>query len=169
MSLALGAVLLVSLQRLGELLYARHNTRRLLAGGGREIGAGHYPVLVALHGAWLGWLWYLAAGDPVVHWPFLAVYFALQPARIWIMASLGRYWTTRIITLSGRPLVRRGPYRFCRHPNYLIVAAEIVTMPLALDDWPGALLFSAANAGLLAWRMRIEERALASRADTTDA
>ncbi len=160
MTLALWAVLLVSLQRLGEVFYARHNTRRLLTEGGRETGAGHYPPLVALHGAWLAWLWFLAAGDPALQWTYLAAYGALQPARIWTMASLGRHWTTRIVTISGRPLVRRGPYRFCRHPNYLIVAAEIVAMPLALDDWAGAALFSAVNACLLGWRMHVEERAL---------
>ena len=160
MSLAVWAVLFVSLQRLGELILARRNTRGLLAEGGREAGAGHYPLIVALHGAWLGWLWYLAAGDPALQWPYLAAYGALQPARAWTMASLGRNWTTRIITVPGRSLVRRGPYRFCRHPNYLIVAAEIVAMPLALGDWAGAAMFSTANAGLIGWRMRVEDRAL---------
>jgi methyltransferase len=80
-----------------------------------------------------------------------------------VVASLGPYWTTRIITLPDAPLVRRGPYRFLRHPNYVVVAAEIAVLPLVFGAWPIALVFSLLNAVMLAWRIRIEEQALASR------
>lgn len=163
MTLPQGVVLLVALQRLAELLYARRNTRRLLAEGGYEVGAGHYPLIVALHAAWLLAIFVTVPGDAPVSRPLLAVYGLLQVARLWVMASLGRRWTTRLVVSPDRPLVTRGPYRWMRHPNYAIVAAEIAVLPAAFGAWQLALVFSLLNAGLLAWRMRAEERALAAR------
>ena len=119
------AVGLVALQRLAELLIAQRNTRRLLAQGGREVGADHYPLLVGLHTAWLAALPVLLPADAPANWWLLGLYLTLQPLRLWVIASLGPYWTTRIITLPDAPLVKRGPYRFLRHPNYLVVALEI--------------------------------------------
>ena len=87
----------------------------------------------------------------------------LQVGRIWVLWHLGRYWTTRIITLPGAPLVAGGPYRFCRHPNYVVVVGEIATLPLALGQWPVALLFSLLNAAILIERIRVENAALATR------
>lgn len=159
-------VLLVAVQRVAELAYARRNSRRLLAAGGIEHGRGHYPLLVLTHAAWLAALFILVPPTATVSWPLIGVYLLLQAARIWVLASLGRFWTTRIITLPGTPLVRRGPYRWVRHPNYLIVAAEIAVLPLAFGAWQLALAFSLANAALLAWRIRVEERALARVAAT---
>ena len=150
-------------QRIGELIIANRNTRRLLAVGGREVGARHYPLFMALHTSWLAALAIFV--DPWT-WPNLAligVYLALQLARLWVIASLGPYWTTRIITLDAAPLVRRGPFRVLRHPNYLIVAAEIAVLPLAFGAWRIALIFSLLNAALLAWRIRVEEQALSAR------
>jgi methyltransferase len=77
--------------------------------------------------------------------------------------SLGPYWTTRIVTLPGAPLVQRGPYRFLNHPNYAVVTAEIAALPLAFGAYAIAITFSLANLALLAWRVRIEDRALAAR------
>lgn len=156
-------VLAVALQRLAELAYARRNTRRLLAEGGIEVGAGHYPLLVALHAAWLAALFLLVPATAPVSWPLLAAFVALQVARLWIVASLGRFWTTRIVTLPAAPLVARGPYRLCRHPNYAVVAAEIAILPLAFGAWAIALAFSILNAAVLAWRIRQEAAALAPR------
>src|SRR5262249_24074026 len=95
--------------------------------------------------------------------PLLAAFAILQGLRLWVLLSLGRYWTTRIITVPGAPLVRRGPYRFLRHPNYLVVAAEIAMLPLAFGAWVVAVVFSALNAALLAWRIALEDQALAPR------
>lgn len=156
-------VLLVALQRLAELAYARRNQARLLAAGGREVGAGHYPLLMLVHAGWLAALWLWVPADAPVHWPLLALFLLLQLARLWVVASLGRYWTTRIVTVPGAPLVRRGPYRFLRHPNYLVVALEIAILPLAFGAWAIAILFSLLNGTLLAWRIRVEEAALAGR------
>lgn len=156
---AIAILAFVTLQRLAELAIARRNTRRLLARGAHEVGAGHYPLIVALHGAWLAGLCWLAPGRPLV-WPFVAAYFLLQPLRLWVLASLGGRWTTRIIILPGAPLVRSGPFRLLRHPNYAIVVAEIALLPLAFGLWEMALLFSLLNAVVLAIRIRAEAKAL---------
>ncbi len=161
MGLAQIVTLLVALQRLAELVYARRNARRLLAAGGVEHGAGHYPLFVALHGAWLAALFVLVPVQAPADWALLGLYGLLQLGRLWVIASLGRCWTTRVIVVPGAPLIMRGPYRFIRHPNYLIVALEIPVLPLAFGAWQIALAFGLANLALLAQRMRIEERALA--------
>ncbi|WP_299394696.1 isoprenylcysteine carboxyl methyltransferase family protein [Pelagibius sp.] len=160
-------LVLVALQRLGELVYAQRNTRRLLAEGGREAGAGHYPLLVGLHAAWLIALAVFVPAETPPNWALLAVFVALQGLRLWVLASLGRYWTTRIITLPDAPLVRKGPYRLLRHPNYVVVAGEILILPLAFGAWELALAFSAANAVILAIRIRCEDQALAARRTAT--
>ena len=149
-------------QRLGELVYARANTRRLLAKGGTEFGAGHYPLFALLHSAWLvvQALWLIFMGLENVIWPLVAVYGALQLFRAWILLSLGERWTTRVIVLPDAPLVRAGPYRFIRHPNYWLVCAEIAILPLIFGAWPLALTFSILNGALLFHRIRIENAAL---------
>ena len=163
MSLFHAVLGLVVLQRLAELALAARNTSRLRAAGAFELDARGYPAFVLLHGGWLVSLALLVPATAPPSWPLLAVYAVLQLGRVWILASLGRRWTTRIIVLPGAPLVRRGPYRFVRHPNYLIVAAEIVVLPLAFGAVAIAIVFSLANLALVARRIAIEERALAPR------
>lgn len=158
-------VVLVALARGLELLHARRNERRLLAEGATEVGQAHYPLIVGLHLAWLIVLGVASPSVVALRWPWLALFLLLQPARLWILASLGRFWTTRVITLSAQPLIRRGPYRLVRHPNYLIVELEIVSLPLAFGLDGVALLFGLANAALLLWRIRVEDRALDPRRD----
>ena len=154
------------LARLAELALARRNEQTLRARGAREYGAGHYPLFFLLHGGWL--LAIALLGDPHAPpaWGWLAVFAVLQALRAWTLASLGPYWTTRVLTLPDAPLVRRGPYRFLRHPNYLIVAGEIAALPLAFHLWSVAIAFSLLNLALLGWRLRIEEAALAPRRRT---
>jgi methyltransferase len=160
MTLSILVLAFVTLQRLGELALARRNTRRLLQQGGVETGAEHYPVIVGLHAAWLVGLWLLAWNRPI-HLEWLAVFVVLQALRVWVIASLGGRWTTRIITLPDAPLVRRGPYRFLPHPNYLVVAGEIAVLPLAFGLPAYAAVFSLLNASLLWVRIRAENKALA--------
>lgn len=156
-------VTLIVLQRLVELAVARINTRRLLAAGGVEHGAGHYPLMVALHVAWLVCLVVFVPADAALD-PLLFLLFLLtQAARVWVIVSLGRYWTTRVIAVPGAPLVARGPYRWLRHPNYLVVVAEIALVPLIAGAWEIAAAFSIANAAMLWHRIRIENAALAGR------
>ena len=161
-----GLVALVAVQRLAELRLARRNERRKRADGGVEVGAGHYPVMVALHALFLvscvAEVWLL--DRPLV--PGLAaamvVVLALASAlRWWVIRSLGGAWTTRVIVLPGRELVASGPYRYVAHPNYLAVAMEIVALPLVHTAWLTAAVFSLANGALLAVRIGAENAALA--------
>jgi methyltransferase len=159
-------VALIVLQRLIELVIARINTRRLLAEGAVEHGAGHYPLIVALHTAWLVSLVVFVPSDAIINPVLLVIFIALQLGRVWVLTSLGRYWTTRVITVPGRPLVKRGPFRLVRHPNYMIVEAELIVVPLIVGAWELAIVFGIANALVLAWRIRVEETALSPRRNT---
>ena len=150
---------LVTLQRLGELVLAWRNTKRLLARGAFEVGAGHYPLIVAVHAGWLAALWWLAPGREIV-WALIALFALLQLGRLWVLATLGERWTTRIIVLPGAPLIDHGPFRLVAHPNYAIVATEIAVLPLAFGLWKIALIFSLFNAAVLAIRIRAETAAL---------
>ncbi len=149
----------VTLQRLAELVVARRNTRALLARGAHEVAPGHYPLIVAVHTFWLAALWWLAPGKPVF-WPLIALFALLQAARLWVLATLGGRWTTRIIILPGAPLVIGGPFRWVRHPNYAVVIGEIAVLPLAFGLWIVAILFSLLNLAVLAVRIKAENRAL---------
>jgi methyltransferase len=154
---------LVALQRLLELAHARSNTARLRRLGAVEVDAGAYPLVVLLHAGWLTSLAVLVPAETMPNWPLIGLFALLQLGRIWVIVSLGGYWTTRIITLPDAPLVRAGPFRYLRHPNYLLVAAELAVLPLAFGAVAVAATFSALNLGLLARRIRIEERVLAPR------
>lgn len=164
MSWALLILGLVALQRLAELVIANRNTKRLLAEGASELGASHYPFIVAVHTSWLvaiaAWI---VVYNPAVDWFWLGVYAILQILRVWVMASLGRYWTTRIIHVPNAQLVRRGPYKFIRHPNYTVVALEIIVLPLVFGAPPIALVFTALNAAVLWVRIKAEDSALSQR------
>lgn len=149
----------VTFERGAELVWAQRNTRRLLARGAREASPGHYPLIVGLHAAWLVGLWALAWDRPVSI-PWLALFALLQAGRLWVLATLGQRWTTRIIVLPGEALVRRGPYRLIPHPNYAVVAGEILVLPLAFGLVPYGLIFSVLNAVVLWVRIRAEETAL---------
>ena len=161
MSAATIILALVTLQRIGELVLSRYNTGKLLARGAIEIGATHYPAVVSVHAAWLIALW-VWGRDQDVNLPSLALFAALQGFRLWVLATLGPRWTTRIIVLPGEPLVASGPYRYFSHPNYAVVVAEIALLPLALHLPVLALIFTGLNAAVLIIRIRTEARAFAS-------
>jgi methyltransferase len=162
MTLAPVVLGLVTIQRLGELVIARRNTAGLMARGGVEAGAEHYPVVVGLHAGWLAGLWLLAWSRTAAP-GWLAAYVALQGLRAWTLASIGRRWTTRIIVVPGETLVRRGPYRFLPHPNYLVVVGEIAVLPMVFGLPAYALAFSVMNASILWIRIRAETAALGLR------
>ena len=150
---------LVTLERLIELPIARANTKRLLDAGGHEVAPGHYPLIVALQAAWLAALWWLAPAQPV-SLPLLALFVLVEVGRFWVLSTLGKRWTTRIIVVPDETLVRRGPYRFVDHPNYAVVVAEIALLPLVFGLWRTAIVLSLLNAILLTVRIREENRAL---------
>lgn len=153
----------VIVQRLAELVYANANTRRLLAEGGREFGQKHYPLFIVLHGGWLLAIALLAQPSANPSAILLCVFIASQALRFWILASIGRWWTTRIISAPHFPRVKKGPYRFTPHPNYTVVVIEIALLPLLLGAPIVALAFSIANAMLLFWRIRVEAKVLTER------
>ncbi len=156
-------VLAVMLQRIAELQYAKRNTARLLAEGAREHGARHYPLFFLIQGSWLVALLVLTPVDAPIQWVLLMAFAGLQAARLWVIVTLGRYWTTRIVTIAKAPLVTGGPYRWLRHPNYAVVMAEIVVLPLVFGQWGIALVAGLATGFLLRHRIAVEESALAGR------
>lgn len=163
MKIGYAILALVMLQRVAELWYASRNTRALKARGAIEYGRGHYPLIVLLHASWLTAIAIGIRRDPAVR-AFPLVFFALlQVFRVWVLASLGRYWTTRVITMPTAPLVHRGPYRVLRHPNYVIVIGEIALLPLVFGQVTNAIVFSVLNVAALAWRIHIEDAALRPR------
>ncbi len=150
----------LTLQRLAELLIAARNTRRLLARGAYEVGAGHYPLMVGLHATWLATLWWFGAGRDVV--PAFAVAFVLlQAGRAWVLVTLGSRWTTRILIVPLERPVTSGPFRFVRHPNYLVVAFELPCVSLALGLGWHAVVFGILNLALLRRRIQVENGAFA--------
>ncbi len=154
----------VILERLAELVISSRNTKALKARGAVEAGAGHYLVMVVLHVSWLvavtSWVGFThSQANPI----FVAAYVLVQLLRIWVMASLGRYWTTRIISLPDAPLVAGGPYKFLRHPNYVVVTLEVAILPLVYGAYPIAVVFSLLNAAMLYVRIRAENAALSAR------
>ena len=154
----------VTLERLFELVLSRRHMRALLGEGAYEVGRGHYPFMVGVHVLWLAALWALLLTGDAVFQPVPAILYVLvQGLRFWTMMTLGGLWTTRIIVVPHVPLVKAGPYRFLRHPNYVVVVLEIALLPLALGSWPLALGFSIANAGALFLRIKAEDATLAKR------
>lgn len=161
MTLAIIVLALVTLQRLAELVIAQRNTRQLLAEGAYEASPEHYPLIVSLHAAWLIGLWILAY-DIQPNLFLLGIFLLLQAMRVWVLATLGPRWTTRIIVLPGAPLVKDGPFRFISHPNYCVVVAELLVLPLAFGLLWYGILFSILNAIVLTIRIRAENEALQS-------
>jgi methyltransferase len=156
-------LLLVGAARLAELLLATRNTRWLRAHGAVEIGARHYPLFILLHATWFAAMIVAVPADQPVRWPLIGLFALLQLGRVWVLCTLGRRWTTRILTRPDQPLVAAGPYRWLRHPNYWIVAVEMPLLPLAFGAWKIALVWGVLNGILLRYRVAVEETALAPR------
>ncbi len=149
----------IIVQRLSELVIAKRNTANLLAKGAYEVGATHYPVMVAMHSAWIACL-LIFGYDETVALGWLTMFAVLQVFRIWILGSLGGRWTTRIIILE-EPLVVRGPFKYLSHPNYTLVVAEIIVAPMVLGLVWVAVVFTVLNAAMLWVRIGVEHKALA--------
>lgn len=156
-------LLVVAVQRLLELAWAGRNSARLRRLGAIEVDAGGYPFFVLLHAGWLICLALSVPAETQPWWPLIAVFVLLQLGRLWVILSLGRWWTTRILTLSSAPLVKTGPFRWLRHPNYVFVVGELAVLPIAFGAVAVALSFSALNLMLILRRVHLEDRALAPR------
>ena len=164
LALLVALVALIALQRVLELRLSRRHERALERRGAHECGTGHYPIIVGLHAAWLvcilveGWL---RGAELSSWWPFWGTLFLVgQALRYWAILSLGERWTTRVMVLPGASLVKRGPYKHVRHPNYLAIALELLSAPLVFGAWVTAFLVTLLNVGVLEVRIRAEERAL---------
>jgi len=155
--------LLVLVQRGLEEVYSQYNTRALLRQGGYEVGRDYYPVVAATHLGWIAGLGFLVPADTPAHLPFLLAFLLLQPQRYWIIATLGSYWTHRVITLPRAPVIARGPYRLLRHPNYAVSLAETLILPLAFGQLALGVIFAGIWAAVLQHKIAFEERALAER------
>jgi methyltransferase len=155
--------LLILLQRGLEEIYSARNTARLIADGGREAGRDYYPVVAITHLAWIAALFLLIPATAPVIWPLAGLYLLLQVARYWVIATLGRFWTHRIITLENAPVVRAGPYRYLRHPNYVITIAETFLLPLVFADAAVAVIFGCVWSAVLYYKIILEDAALAER------
>ena len=157
------AAVVVLLQRGAEELHSRRNTRRLLSEGAHEEGRDFYPVVVATHLGWLAAIFFLIPPTAEIVWPAAILYLLMQVARYWVIATLGRYWTHRILTLDDAPVVRNGPFRFVRHPNYLVTYAETFLLPLAFGAYALAIIMTAIWIPVSRYKALLEDRALASR------
>jgi methyltransferase len=159
-------IAVVACERLAELVIARRNLAWSLERGGVEVGAGHYPVMVVLHTAFLvGCLAEVILLDrpflPALGWSMLAIVVAAQVLRWWCITTLGPRWNTRVVVIPGAPRVNGGPYRLFSHPNYVAVVAEGIALPLVHTAWITALVFTVLNAALLTRRITTENAALA--------
>lgn len=159
-------IAVVACERLAELVIARRNLAWSLERGGVEVGAGHYPVMVVLHTAFLvGCLAEVILLDrpflPALGWSMLAIVIAAQALRWWCITTLGPRWNTRVVVIPGAPRVDGGPYRLFPHPNYVAVVAEGIALPLVHTAWITALVFTVLNAALLTRRITTENAALA--------
>jgi methyltransferase len=161
MNLALAVLIFVTAQRFAEFIWDWDNTRRLRAAGGVEFGGMHYPAMILVHAGWLAGLWVLGYDRPVIP-AYLIAFLLLQIGRYWVLVTLGRRWTTRVIVLPGAPLIESGPYRLMRHPNYAVVAGELVFVPLALGLPLYALVSLVLYAGAALLRIQVENSALAT-------
>jgi methyltransferase len=161
-------ILAIGVERLAELIVSKRHARWAFANGGREFGRNHYPVMVALHSALLlgcaveAW----ALHRPFIAWlgwPMLVLVALSHVLRWWCVATLGPRWNTLVIVVPQAPLIRRGPYRWLHHPNYVAVVVEGVALPLVHTAWLTAAIFTLANALLLSVRIRMENAALGYR------
>src|SRR5215831_16418532 len=161
MNAAIALLLFVTFQRFIEFIWDWLNTQRLRAAGAIEFGGLHYPAVMLVHAAWLAGLWVLGH-DRVIQPAYLIAFLLLEVGRYWVLATLGRRWTTRVIVLPGAPLIETGPYRLMQHPNYVIVAGELLLVPLALGLPLYAISFLALYAGAAYLRIQVENSALSS-------
>lgn len=157
------AAILILLQRGVEEYISQVNTKRLLAADGREAGADYYPVVAVAHLSWIASIFLLIPADAPVYWPLIGLYLPLQAARYWVIGTLGRYWTHRIITHDSAALVNAGPYKYVRHPNYLVTMIETPFLPLCFGAWELAIIMTAVWAAVLHYKILLEDKALSPR------
>lgn len=157
-------IVLVIAQRLAEVFVAKRNEKRMLSQGAYEVGASHYPYMLALHSSFFLFLLIEVmtnTSSPSPLFPlFFMLFVAVQALRIWCLRSLGPFWNTKIIILPGAKVIKKGPYIFFRHPNYAVVCLEILLLPLMFQAYFTAFCFTLLNITMLSVRIPMEEKAL---------
>jgi methyltransferase len=154
---------LVLCQRGAEELHSARNTNRLIATGGHEVGRAYYPVVATTHLAWIAAIAFLIEPDAPVYYVMAGAFLLLQIVRYWVIGSLGRYWTHRIITLDNAPLVRRGPYALMRHPNYAVTVLETLMLPMVFGAVALGIIMMAVWVAVLRYKILLEDGALDQR------
>ena len=157
------AALIVLAQRGIEELHSSRNTKRLLNSGAREYGKTYYPVVAITHLSWIGSIFLLVPSKAEIVWPLIVAFLAIQVLRYWIIFTLEGYWTHRIISLEGAEIVKKGPYRFMRHPNYAITMLETLILPLCFGAVWLALLMSLIWGAVIRYKIELEDQALNER------
>ncbi|GLB57922.1 isoprenylcysteine carboxyl methyltransferase family protein [Cytobacillus sp. NCCP-133] len=157
-------IAIIIVQRAAELMVAKSNEKWMKSQGALEFGQGHYKWIVFIHTMFLISCIlevFILEKSLSPFWPFfLCLFVVAQAERIWAISSLGRFWNTKIIVLPGANVIRKGPYRFFKHPNYMIVAAEFLVIPLLFKAHLTAIVFTIVNSIILSIRIPAEEKAL---------
>lgn len=157
---------IVAAQRILELVISKRNEVWLLSRGAIQYGAGHYRFIVLMHICFFLSMFeefFFIKGHKelnIINYSFLVFFILLQFGRVWVLVSLGKYWNTKIYRIKRRPLVKTGPYKYLKHPNYIIVTLEIIALPLIFNLYYTALVFSVLNAIMLSIRIKAENKAL---------
>lgn len=153
------------LQRLSELFIAKRNEKWLLQQGAVEYGKAHYPFMIAMHTLFIVSIIteYLLRGQPPIDRVFLVIFLIVLLFKFWALSSLGKYWNTKIYRIPGVYPVKKGPYKFLKHPNYMEVVCEIAVIPLVFHLYYTAIIFTLLNAAMLTVRIREENRVWAVR------
>lgn len=156
----------VIIQRVVELIYSASNEKKLLRRGAIEFGKRHYKYIVLMHSLFfisMSAEFFLTSMNDklnIINYLFLVIFIFLQAGRIWVLISLGEFWNTKILRIPGSTLVNRGPYRFLRHPNYVIVACEMFSLPIIFNLYFTATIFTLLNFLVLRVRINEENKAL---------
>jgi len=156
------------LQRLSELFIARSNEKWLLQRGAVQYGQSHYPFIIALHTLFIVSIIteYILRGEPQISWVFLVIFLAVLSFKFWALSSLGKYWNTKIYRIPGVYPVKKGPYKFLKHPNYMEVVCEIAIIPLVFHLYYTAIIFTILNAIMLTVRITVENKVWAVESES---
>ncbi|MFJ5768241.1 isoprenylcysteine carboxyl methyltransferase family protein [Psychrobacillus sp. NPDC093180] len=165
-------IFLVIAQRIIEVLIAKRNEKKMLARGAYEVGASHYPYMIALHVSFfvclIAEVVFLNQRISPLFPLFMLIFLFVQVLRIWCLTSLGTFWNTKIMILPGANVVKSGPYLYIRHPNYVVVCIEIALLPLMFQAYFTAICFTLLNLAMLSVRIPLEEKALMEATDYSE-
>lgn len=159
-----GLFLFLISQRLIELFIAKRNEKWMKKRGGIEKGEGHYRWFIIIHILFFISILaetFIRSNQMIyVNYILLFIFIITQMGRFWCIYSLGRFWNTKVIILPGEPIIKKGPYKYIKHPNYIIVGVELFVIPLLFGAYVTAIIFPILHILLLRMRIPIENKAL---------